>query len=353
MDQGMVARLSSNITIGVSMGTEKFGSSGGGIVTDFVVQVGSTVSVNPQGKTAEFLETLFAVIFMLCLFFAGTATADENLAGSAKCLECHDEQSDTPVWSIFHTTHGVSGDSRSPMGALGCESCHGASAKHASQPRKVAPGIGFGPKWVSEASERSAICLDCHRDSTLSYWHSSTHEQEEIACNDCHQSHLKKDPVLDRRLQADQCFDCHKIQQAKLNLPSTHPIAQGKTVCSDCHNPHGGTSTADLVGVSLIETCLGCHKEKRGPFLFEHPPAAEDCGECHKPHGSAHPSLLVARPPFLCQRCHMSAFHPSTLNDGSGLASANPNNRLLGKSCLNCHRSVHGSNHPSGARLTR
>jgi hypothetical protein len=26
---------------------------------------------------------------------------------------------------------------------------------------------------------------------------------------------------------------------------------------------------------------------------------------------------------------------------------------MLGKNCLNCHSQVHGSNHPSGARLTR
>jgi hypothetical protein len=26
---------------------------------------------------------------------------------------------------------------------------------------------------------------------------------------------------------------------------------------------------------------------------------------------------------------------------------------LLGKGCVNCHSQVHGTNHPSGARLTR
>jgi hypothetical protein len=26
---------------------------------------------------------------------------------------------------------------------------------------------------------------------------------------------------------------------------------------------------------------------------------------------------------------------------------------MLGKNCLNCHSQIHGSNHPSGARLTR
>jgi hypothetical protein len=26
---------------------------------------------------------------------------------------------------------------------------------------------------------------------------------------------------------------------------------------------------------------------------------------------------------------------------------------LLGRNCMNCHPKIHGSNHPSGARLTR
>jgi hypothetical protein len=29
------------------------------------------------------------------------------------------------------------------------------------------------------------------------------------------------------------------------------------------------------------------------------------------------------------------------------------NQNVLGKNCMNCHGQVHGSNHPSGARLTR
>jgi DmsE family decaheme c-type cytochrome len=103
----------------------------------------------------------------------------------------------------------------------------------------------------------------------------------------------------------------------------------------------------------LIETCISCHKEKRGPFIFEHAPAAEDCSECHKAHGSIQPALLVSRSPFLCQQCHMVNAHPSQLHDGTGLPSGRPNFNLLAKGCLNCHSQVHGTNHPSGARLTR
>ncbi|MBD3649223.1 MAG: DmsE family decaheme c-type cytochrome [Pseudomonadales bacterium] len=200
---------------------------------------------------------------------------------------------------------------------------------------------------------RTEVCMNCHEGSARMHWMDSAHDVEGLSCNDCHQIHVQRDPVLDKNRQIGVCFECHKAEQAKINLPSRHPIKEGQTVCSDCHNPHGSSTVADLNAPSLVEACVTCHKEKRGPFIFEHPPAAEDCSECHEPHGSAQPSLLVTRPPFLCQQCHLAAFHPSQLADGTGLPTGAPNRNLLGKSCLNCHSKVHGSNHPSGARLTR
>jgi hypothetical protein len=66
-----------------------------------------------------------------------------------------------------------------------------------------------------------------------------------------------------------------------------------------------------------------------------------------------HERLLTARGPASCQQCHAAAFHPSVPYGSEGLPSGNANQNLLGKNCLNCHSQVHGSNHPSGARLTR
>jgi len=42
------------------------------------------------------------------------------------------------------------------------------------------------------------------------------------------------------------------------------------------------------------ETCLRCHADKRGPFVFEHPPVkVEGCEGCHVPHGSMNARLLT------------------------------------------------------------
>lgn len=273
--------------------------------------------------------------------------------GTTACLECHDETADQPVLSIFHTAHGMAGDKNSPEGSLGCESCHGPSAQHVDRPR-TEPAISFGPEWISPVEERKAVCMECHAGTDRMHWESSAHDVEDVSCDGCHVTHIQQDPVLDKNQQAETCFECHKVQQAKVNLPSRHPIKEGQTICSDCHNPHGSSTVADLRAPSIVEACVSCHKEKRGPFIFEHDPVAEDCTECHQPHGSAQPSLLINRPPFLCQQCHMTAFHPSQLADGTGLPGGGaPNRNLLGQGCVNCHSKVHGSNHPSGARLTR
>jgi hypothetical protein len=54
---------------------------------------------------------------------------------------------------------------------------------------------------------------------------------------------------------------------------------------------------------------------------------------------------------MLCQRCHIAARHPATPYDGATLAAGS--NRLVNRSCANCHPMVHGSNHPGGVFYMR
>jgi DmsE family decaheme c-type cytochrome len=119
--------------------------------------------------------------------------------------------------------------------------------------------------------------------------------------------------------------------------------------CADCHNPHGTSSEHQLRAATVNDLCTNCHADKRGPFLWEHPPVRENCLNCHQPHGSNNDKVLAARRPFLCQRCHITTRHPSTLYDGPDLVS----NRLFNRSCTNCHSQIHGSNHPSGKTFLR
>jgi DmsE family decaheme c-type cytochrome len=121
-----------------------------------------------------------------------------------------------------------------------------------------------------------------------------------------------------------------------------------------------------MVKNTITETCYTCHAEKRGPFLWEHAPVVEDCTNCHSPHGSNVTPLLKTRPPMLCQTCHTSD-HAKGLESAANLPNGNvttgngtipvgaqsPLDQANGKTCLQCHSQIHGSNHPAGTKYNR
>jgi predicted CXXCH cytochrome family protein len=90
--------------------------------------------------------------------------------------------------------------------------------------------------------------------------------------------------------------------------------------------------------------------EKRGPFVHNHQPVDESCSNCHNPHGTTTASLLKSRPPFLCQSCHTphGPIQPSVANGPvTNPGWWNGSTVTQGRSCMNCHTQVHGSNNPS------
>jgi DmsE family decaheme c-type cytochrome len=214
--------------------------------------------------------------------------------------------------------------------------------------------MSFAKGKGAEVQKQNAVCLTCHRDNKRMAWDSSAHQRQGLACTDCHTLHTRNDAALSRKAQAGLCLDCHNKQRAEFARTSAHPVRHGKINCSDCHNPHGTLDDSMLlVSGTKNMTCYNCHAEKRGPFLWAHAPVAEDCGICHEHHGAINTPLLKKRQPLLCQQCHSQPNHPSDRYDGGSLTNTDQSKYILGKSCLNCHSQVHGSNHPSGAKLLR
>jgi len=310
---------------------------------------------------------------MICVIFAGQALAageekstpsDEYSKGAKQCLTCHKEGKEKPAHEILLTPMGSSADPNSPFGAGNhdCETCHGPAKQH---PRKGPDGSRIMPPMTfsreTPAEEKNAVCMSCHQDATRFHWPGSTHDVEGVACVDCHVVHKADDPVLSLETQPQVCFQCHKEQRAQFLRQSRHPVQASSTSmshtgllsCTDCHNPHGSTGPALLTRSTINESCYECHAEKRGPFLWEHAPVREDCTNCHTPHGSNYENLLTARQPWLCQQCHATSIHSSGVYSGTGVPPDGADERILGKQCMNCHTQVHGSNHPSGVRLTR
>ena len=87
-------------------------------------------------------------------------------------------------------------------------------------------------------------------------------------------------------------------------------------------------------------------------LTVEHAPVRENCTTCHDPHGSSNDRMLAVRLPMLCQRCHIATRHPATIYDNNAI-TVNKSNRMFGRSCVNCHSNIHGSNHPSGQFFMR
>jgi DmsE family decaheme c-type cytochrome len=276
--------------------------------------------------------------------------------GADTCLRCHDESSEFPVLSIFKTKHAQPADPRTPFAQLQCETCHGPGAEHAEEVpegQQQAPIIKFGAdSWVP-IEKQNGICLGCHEGHSRIAWKTSPHGGNDVACASCHRVHAMHDPVLATAEQPDVCYTCHQHVRAEFDKPSVHPVRFAQMACNSCHEVHGAMAAKLLIKPTLNETCYTCHAEKRGPFLWEHAPVAEDCTNCHTPHGSLHPTLLVRRAPLLCQQCHSQLGHPSVARTGTGLADGNPSGFLLTGACMNCHSQVHGSNDPSGVTLMR
>ena len=289
----------------------------------------------------------------LCLFGLLGPVWAADPTGAALCVTCHDDE-DLPDMS--RSAHGFAADKRAPD----CISCHGPSPTHAKKPAGVAerphPDRMFTKKSTLSASERSAACLSCHvKEASRALWAGSQHEAADVACNACHKVHVNRDKVLAKATQADVCYTCHKEQRTQMNRPSHHPIAEGKMTCASCHNVHGSAGPKLVKRDSINDTCYTCHAEKRGPFVHQHEPVAEDCSICHNSHGSTVAPMLKARAPLLCQQCHTPHVAGGLGAVGVPIIGSNGKNTAnlwQGRSCLNCHTQIHGSNNPSSTNST-
>lgn len=271
------------------------------------------------------------------------------------CTNCHDQPA---VTSILHTPHMTLSDPRTSVADKGCQSCHGDSRGHVARvpegQKRPPPEIVFSGPNAVPVSRRNELCAGCHTGGSAMHWQGSLHETSDVACTSCHSSHPVQDAVLAKTTQPQVCFTCHMDRRADALKPSHHPVLEGRVACADCHNPHGALAPNMLRAGTVNDTCLSCHDEKRGPFLWEHAPVQEQCTICHTPHGAVQASLLKQRPPYLCQNCHDSSLHNSQPFSGSNLpGGALPARQMMLRSCLNCHSAVHGSNHPSGVRFSR
>ncbi len=204
------------------------------------------------------------------------------------------------------------------------------------------------------------MCATCH-ETEYKEFKSSTHAKISIddtqgmegianGCEMCHgpgSIHAEagggKDTMINLRKDPETCFKCHTDKKIQFKLPYRHPVLEGKMSCADCHNPHGTAikpgASASLEGIN--DTCLKCHNDKQGPFVFEHEALRDGCITCHQVHGSVNDKMLTQRDNNLCLKCHTQTNFPSI-----GKTSHISPSRLPQGACFSagCHTAMHGSN---------
>jgi len=303
-------------------------------------------------KIALVLSIFFLILFLGGSLFPRGAGASDGTVGSEICKGCHEDRFNTYMMST-HSKKAIPG---SPANKDGCESCHGPGAAHVEKSGEGGVGIFIFGKRIADAKAKSAKCLACHSEQKdLTFWDMAKHKNEGISCDNCHTLHSGTRKNL-KAPEPDLCNFCHKDIRAQQNRTSHHPIREGKMKCTGCHEHHGGFGPKQLKGDSVNELCYQCHAEKRGPFMWPHPPVDENCLNCHVPHGSNHNKLLNSRIPQVCRNCHDVSRHPSTpYTKFETFQGATPANRMFARSCMNCHGEIHGSNGPStrGKTLVR
>lgn len=271
--------------------------------------------------------------------------AEATYIGAQACAGCH-------AGAVASYNKTLMGRINLSKQTIQCESCHGPGSEHvkAGGGRGVGGLVSFRPDDKSRSNaENNAICLGCHDKGDHALWQGSAHESRGLACTNCHtvMRDVSRKSQLKTAYEGDTCFQCHKNKRAEIWRTSHMPVreGEGKLTCSSCHNPHGSFGDSLLKQATINDTCYTCHAEKRGPYLWEHAPVRENCLSCHDAHGSRNEFMLNVSRPRLCHQCHTGG-HPGGPQNPTAAQAFN-------RGCQNCHTQVHGSNSPSGVRLTR
>ncbi|MBF0361553.1 MAG: DmsE family decaheme c-type cytochrome [Oligoflexia bacterium] len=291
-------------------------------------------------KNFKDVQSKLKPIFLMILF-AFVLIINISWASDKRCMECH--QASIEKFKSGHHAKAFALDASKEN--KNCSNCHLGTEKH----NKCVESIySFSKKSVQTPKERSSPCLKCHENSKMVInWNTSKHKKNDLSCNSCHTVHTKAGTS---KPSHDVCLNCHRDINSDIKKLSHHPIKEGKVDCINCHNPHGVMGKTNLKAESAKQLCYKCHADKRGPYMWEHPPVQENCLNCHKVHGSIHPKLLAEKQVALCQNCHLaSTGHVSTVYSGLtvfGNTASNMNGKGIARQCLNCHNNIHGSNAP-------
>lgn len=239
---------------------------------------------------------IWGLFLVSCVMTSRTMVAPPSIpgatfVGSSKCTQCHEEVSHNFAGATHAKLIAPGGKDQE----MGCESCHGAGSLH------VKTGGAFGT-------------------------------------------------IVNPNQSPETCFACHLDKRAEFSLPNAHPVMSGKVTCGDCHDSHSGSAIKGSASAieAQNESCVKCHTQQKGPYIYEHGAMREGCVSCHNPHGTVNQKMLVARDYNLCLQCHLQTpTAPGQINANAiGASAANHTTRAMQGTCwaAGCHEAPHGSN---------
>lgn len=287
-----------------------------------------------------------ATLLILLLTHPADVGAQLNATEQARCRICHSgafASADSGPHSVLNDEQWAD---RLDVDFT-CTACHGDPSAHIAAGGQ-APIFAFRDET---APAQTAVCIGCHSNDHPEFT-ASPHARSGLTCSDCHSQHdglhdaALLRPVTDLRALFDSlsprsaiCIDCHRETEAQFSLNERHRLREGILECTSCHSPHE-RSAATALGGFRQQSCMDCHADKGGPFVFEHGASrVEGCTSCHSPHGSQNRHMLThQRVGELCISCHATVpqFHV-------GFSPAGPPRFGLDTQCTNCHSTIHGS----------
>jgi DmsE family decaheme c-type cytochrome len=274
----------------------------------------------------------------------GATGPASQYVGADTCKTCHEDIVNNfqanPHWNSTLKVNGTE--------VHACETCHGPGQAH------VESGGDKSKIFVFEGQRADVIsgrCLTCHAAShPQGNFMRSQHFKNGISCIECHSPHHAREKnALLLQDQPTLCYRCHTDVRAAFSMPFRHRVNEKLIQCTDCHNPHGSylPKRALRTTASQEMVCFNCHRDKQGPFLYEHLAVkGEGCTACHTPHGSTNPRLLRVFPVnILCMQCHTQVFiSPTQQVNGIPAIPTFHNQAQKYQACTLCHTNIHGSN---------
>ncbi len=275
---------------------------------------------------------------------AGSYLSEATEAGEEVCLTCHDSYAKPEFRGIHHITAKGTEE-------VSCEDCHGPGSLHSES--------GDASQILTGKADYEFMQLSCRKCHNKIHCGFKGHKVKNcrVFCTDCHKIHQSPMKGNLTSPELELCTSCHHDIKARSRLPSHHPMKEGRMLCSSCHDI---TGQERFEKERVNETCLECHAQYRGPFVFEHAPVAENCTICHEPHGTVANNLLKQNEPFICLSCHQIHFHTQLegyrgefssprFPERGGLSHRESIKQSILTKCTQCHSPIHGSDLPSQA----